>query len=198
MRTDENPHPSDPEGTGNPPCRSSVSLSDLTAFFDRILTDSNTVDTISNDVSEGSVDQIEYTVTVSDIVPVLDLADKSSFDPSRPSPHMEIMEIDVPFDKINISDPSGSKKSFKRRADKEAPNASAKKMQAPSLPSYGTSSSFPVKYQHIDSSYVVHFCRASEIPSERINALNSWWQHTINRPLARPLTGGADRVLSID
>ena len=48
-------------------------LSDLTAFFDRVLTDPNTVDTISNDVSEGSVDQIEYTVTVSDIVPVLDL-----------------------------------------------------------------------------------------------------------------------------
>ena len=84
---------------------------------------------------------------------------------------METIEIDVPSNKINVSSPSGSKKSLKRRADKEAPNASANKMQAPSPPSNGTSS-FPVKYQHIDSSYVVHFCRASEIPSERINALN--------------------------
>ena len=61
MRMDENPCP---------PC-SSVSLYDLTAFFDRVLTDPNIVDTISN--GEESVDQIEYTVTVSNVVPVLDL-----------------------------------------------------------------------------------------------------------------------------
>ena len=85
---------------------------------------------------------------------------------------METIEIDVPSNKINVSSPSGSKKSLKRRADKEAPNASANKMQAPSPPSNGTSS-FPVKYQHIDSpSHVVYFCRASEIPGKRINALN--------------------------
>ena len=41
------PPSADPGSTGNP---SSVPLSDLIAFFDRVLTDPNTVDTISNGV----------------------------------------------------------------------------------------------------------------------------------------------------
>ncbi|EGI62298.1 hypothetical protein G5I_09381 [Acromyrmex echinatior] len=221
-------------------------LSDLTAFFDRVLTDPNTVDTISNDVNEGSVDQIKYTVTVSDVIPVLDSSmvsrknngkkNKSSYSRSRSplrantcvnnnsaasnahkgialfrscsleSLCMEDKRLGA-LDKVSLhpsaitpiamlADKSssvtsfcsygnyrnrcpiqqnqclGSKKSLKRRADKEAPNASANKMQVPSPPSNGTSS-FPVKYQHIDSpSHVVYFCRASEIPGKRINALN--------------------------
>lgn len=103
------------------------------------------------------------------------LTDNSSSVSAGPSPQSESMEIKVLYEKTNDSDASGSsKKSLKRRANKEASDASVNKMKTPSPPLDGTLSSPPVKYQHNDiPPFVVHFRHASDIPGERINTLKS-------------------------